>query len=40
MGYSDEEGQEVMKELMKTPCSGCAGRLRRKKISQVFEKEA
>ncbi|HEX5733598.1 MAG TPA: YgiT-type zinc finger protein [Blastocatellia bacterium] len=28
-----------MKELMKSPCSECGGRLRRKKISQEFEKE-
>ena len=28
-----------MNELMKAPCSECAGRLRRKKIVQEFEKE-
>ena len=28
-----------MKELMKSPCSECRGRVRRKKISQEFEKE-
>ena len=28
-----------MKEIMKSPCSECGGRLRRKKISQEFEKE-
>jgi YgiT-type zinc finger domain-containing protein len=28
-----------MKELMKSPCSECGGRLKRKAISQEFEKE-
>lgn len=28
-----------MTELMKAPCSECKGRVRRKKISQEFEKE-
>ncbi len=28
-----------MKEMMKAPCSECKGRVRRKKISQEFEKE-
>jgi YgiT-type zinc finger domain-containing protein len=28
-----------MKELMKSPCSACKGRVRRKTISQEFEKE-
>lgn len=28
-----------MKELMKSPCSECQGKVRRKKISQEFEKE-
>ncbi|HYY42663.1 MAG TPA: YgiT-type zinc finger protein [Pyrinomonadaceae bacterium] len=28
-----------MKELMKAPCAECAGQVRRKRISQEFEKE-
>ena len=28
-----------MKDLMKSPCSECRGRVRRKTISQEFEKE-
>jgi len=28
-----------MNELMRSPCSECKGRVRRKKISQEFEKE-
>jgi YgiT-type zinc finger domain-containing protein len=34
-----KKGVKVMKELMKSPCSECKGRMRRKTISQEFERE-
>ncbi len=39
MGNFDEKGQTKMKELMKAPCSECGGKLKRKTITQEFEKE-
>lgn len=39
MGYADEEGANAMKDLSDAPCSECKGRVRRKRISQEFEKE-
>ena len=33
------EKKNGMKDLMKSPCSECGGRVRRKTISQEFEKE-
>jgi YgiT-type zinc finger domain-containing protein len=34
-----KKGVNVMKELMKSPCSECKGQMRRKTISQEFERE-
>ena len=36
---SDKQRANVMRELMKSPCSECKGQVRRKTISQEFEKE-
>jgi len=39
VGHSDEEGWIAMKDLMKAPCSECGGKLKRRTITQEFEKE-
>jgi hypothetical protein len=39
VGLADQAGKNAMNELMKLPCSECGGRLKRKSISQEFEKE-
>ena len=38
VGHADEEGADAMKGLSDAPCSECKGRVRRKKITQEFEK--
>lgn len=39
MDYSDQKRENIMKDLMRSPCSECKGQVKRKKISQEFEKE-
>lgn len=39
VGHSDEKRESAVKDLMKSPCSECQGRVKRKRISQEFEKE-
>jgi len=39
VGHANKERKNRMKELMKSPCSECGGQVKRKAISQEFEKE-
>lgn len=39
MADSDKKRPNVMRELMTSPCTECKGKVRRKTISQEFEKE-
>ncbi len=39
MGHANKEGEDDVKDPGRAPCSECRGRVRRKKISQEFEKE-
>jgi YgiT-type zinc finger domain-containing protein len=39
VAYPDKKRTNIIRELMKSPCSECKGQVRRKTISQEFEKE-
>ena len=39
MGQPNQKGEDDVKKLTQSPCSECKGRMRRKAITQEFEKE-